>query len=129
MTGGCLSNRDGGSSVALPVLVALTIANDTDQEREYQVRVQFAADAETTPGTVSESGGTIGARDQRTLDSDWPKEPGRYSVEVSVDGGRWHVQDITDRLKQEEQVCYHQELTIKGRDVAFPINPSAPCPD
>ena len=129
LTGGCVSNLDNQSSGALPVLVGLSVANDTDQEQEFQVQVQFAADGTTTPETVAEYHGTLGAHEQKELGSDWPKDPGRYSIEISVGGGERYVQDITDRLTQEEQICYHQELAIKKSDVTFPVNLNAPCPD
>ncbi len=129
LTSGCTSLSRPESTAQLPVLVSIVVANDTDQTHEYAVQVQFATDGETPAETVFQTEGTLQARNQQSIDGDWPKVSGQYTVRIAVDGGEWHSQNVTDRLTQNEQICYHQELSIRDDGITFPININADCPD
>lgn len=128
---GCTSRIAPGRTERLPVLVGLEVQNDTDRSREYQMRVRYAADGGKTPETVFRSEGRVRARTAEVVEDDWSKEPGRYAVDISVGGRDWHTQDITDRLTQEERICYAQDVSITddGEAVTFRTNVDAPCPD
>lgn len=129
LASGCLSSRGLDESRRLPVLVSLAVANDTDRAHEYRVRVRYASATDGRLETVFRSRGSIPARERHAVDGDWSKDPGRYAVDISVDGGDRHSQDITERLTQEERICYAQELSIESDGVTFPTNVDAPCPD
>lgn len=129
LTGGCTSVLGSGSSETLPVLVSLTVANDTDSARDYRVQVQYAADIESTLETVFESSGSLNAREETELDGDWPTDPGRFRTRIAVDGGDWHSRDHTDRLARDERICYRQELAISTDGVDSLVNLGASCPE
>ncbi len=127
---GCSSFRGSDPSDRLPVLVGLSVHNDTDQVHEYRIQVQYDADSGREPAMVFQSEGAVRGRAEIAIEDDWSKKPGQYTVGLSVDGGDWHNQDITDRLTQRERICYTQEVSItdNGNAVTFGTNLNAPCP-
>lgn len=130
LTSGCIARPNTESTKRRPVLVSpLVVANDTDQGHEYQLQVQYTSNPETSPELVYQTAGTVQARNQATIEGDWPHEPGRFVVAISVDNGDWSKQDLTDRFTQEERICYRQELSINEDGVDFMTNLDAPCPD
>ena len=128
LTSGCTSSLHFRTAERQPVLVSLAVANDTDREHEYRVRVHFAAGDGAPSETVFRAEGTLQARERTSLESDWPKEPGQYTVEVSVDGGNWLTRDLSERFTQEERICYAQEISIGADDARFLTDVNAPCP-
>lgn len=127
---GCTSVPGLDTSEKLPILVGLEVHNDTDQTQEYRIRVQYTADPDMTPETTFSDEGTVPAREEIDIEDAWAKEPGRYVVGLSVDGGDWHTQDITDRLTQRERICFAQEVAIEdgGETALFMTNLDAQCP-
>ena len=73
---GCTSRIAPAHTERLPVLVGLEVHNDTDQSREYQIRIQYAVDRSRPPETVFRSEGAIQARTVEVIEDDWSKEPG-----------------------------------------------------
>jgi len=127
---GCSAPLDFGSPERLPVLIGPAVANDTDRDHDYRVRVACGETLDATPERRFDRSGTVRARGRAAVDGDWPNRAGRYRVAVSVDGGTWRTQDLTERLVQEEQVCYAQTASITDSDaVSFWTNLDAPCPD
>ena len=128
-TCGCASLAPAEPSARPPVLVSLAVANDTDRVHEYEIRVRFAPAADEPLETVFRTEGTLRARTRREVDGDWREEPGRYAVGIAVDGAEWNTHDVADRLTQDEQICYRQELSIGADGITSLINVNADCPD
>ena len=127
LTSSCTSPVSSESSTRLPVLVSVVVANDTNRNHEYEVRVQFALEAERPLETVFQTEGTLQARNRQEVNENWPQDPGQYAISIAVDGGEWQTQNVTDRLTQSEQICYRQELSISGDGVTFAVNINADC--
>lgn len=129
LLGGCAAGPDAGSSDRLPTLVSLVVANDTSRARDYALEVRYAPDRETDPERIFGRAGSLPARQRREIGSEWPTEPGRYVVELSV-AGESYASDLTERLTQEERICYRQEAAIDdGGTVSFWTDVDAPCPE
>ena len=129
--GGCTSAIGSSTSARLPVLVGLEISSESNRTHEYLLRLQYAADNSTDLETLLRSEGEIQPYEMVDFEDELRKEPGRYVVSISIDGGDWHTRDVTDRLRQEDRICYGQRVFIEGsgESISFLTNLSSACPE
>jgi len=132
---GCSGLSSSNNETTLPILVAVELANATDQQQTFKFRVKRADTLDEEPKTVTNNERTVAATSTVRITHGWAKTPGDYALEYKVGAGDWTQSNITARLTQREQICYERQIQIdpdedtNSFNVTTVTNVDAPCPE